>query len=161
MLLWFIGTSVVAVALIFRSPVIDYRLIALGSVLPLLEVLLGRPTLLHTLVLPVLLLVLVMVVASGHRLRQRRWLGVPIGMLFHLVFDRTWTDTRLFWWPAAGLSFADRSLPEFGGGWWAVAVFELLGAGLLVWFVRRFDLRRPDRRVVFLRSGHLGRDLLS
>ena len=37
MFVWFIAVSVTVVALIFRSPDLDYRLVMLGSVLPLVE----------------------------------------------------------------------------------------------------------------------------
>jgi len=144
--LWFVGVSFVAVWAIFRSPAIDYRLVMVGSVLPLVDLAVGRPFVLHTLAGAVVLLGVVMAVTVGRRLRRRRWLGVPIGVFCHLVLDGTWTDTRLFWWPVAGVSFLDRPLPEFA---------DLR----LVWMVRRFRLDDPARRREFLRTGALGRDL--
>ena len=41
MLLWFVVLAPVAVAEIFRSPMVDYRLVALGAVLPLAEAVLA------------------------------------------------------------------------------------------------------------------------
>jgi len=156
--LWFVGVSFVAVWAIFRSPAIDYRLVMVGSVLPLVDLAVGRPFVLHTLAGAVVLLGVVMAVTVGRRLRRRRWLGVPIGVFCHLVLDGTWTDTRLFWWPVAGVSFLDRPLPEFADLRLGV-LGELLGAGALVWMVRRFRLDDPARRREFLRTGALGRDL--
>ena len=158
MFLWFLGVSFVAVWAIFRSPAIDYRLVMAGSVLPLVEVAVGRPALLHTLAGAVGLLVVVMAVTVGRRLRRRRWLGVPIGVFCHLVLDGTWTDTQLFWWPVAGMSFAERRLPEFGNLTLGLLA-EVAGAAALVWMVRRFRLDDPGRRRDFLRTGTLGRDL--
>ena len=160
MFLWFIATSMVAVALVFRSPAVDFRLIALGSVLPLADVVGGRPLVLHTLLAATVVMALIMLLARGRRLVQRRWLGVPIGMFFHLVFDRTWTNTKLFWWPFGGFGFRDRALPEFASLALG-ALLEIVGVALLVWFVRRFRLDEPPRRQQFLRTGQVGRDLLS
>jgi hypothetical protein len=50
MFLWFAGVSLVFVWAVFKSPALDYRLVMLGAVLPLGEVALGGPRLLHTLV---------------------------------------------------------------------------------------------------------------
>ena len=65
MFLWFIGVSFVFVWMVFRSPALDYRLVMLGSVLPLGEVVLGGPRVLHTLLAAVALLVLVVLATRG------------------------------------------------------------------------------------------------
>ena len=97
MLVWFAVAAIVGVALVFDSPSMDHRFVVLGAVLPVGEGLVGGPWILHTPILGVLLLAGVMLGARGRRLTQRRWLGVPIGMLAHLVLDGTWADTGLFW----------------------------------------------------------------
>ena len=43
MILWFAGVSFVFVWWVFRSPALDYRLVMLGSVLPVGEAVLGEP----------------------------------------------------------------------------------------------------------------------
>lgn len=159
MLLWFAGLSMLIVWTVFRSPVVDYRLVALGAVLPVLEVAVGRPAVLHTLAAPVGLMGLVMAGYRGKRLAQRRMLGVPIGLFLHLVLDGVWSNATLFWWPVTGLDFAARPLPELSRGWLSVA-FELLGALTLVWWWRRWRLAEPARRDEFFRTGRLGRDLV-
>ena len=65
----------------FRSPALDYRLVMLGSILPIGEVVLGGPRLLHTLLFAVALL------GRRHaappqkrRLVRRRLIGLPIGI---------------------------------------------------------------------------------
>lgn len=160
MLLWFVGPSILIVWAVFRSPAADYRYVALGSVLPLLEVPFGEPRLLHSLTGAALLLGVVMLGTRGHRLAQRRLLGVPIGVLLHLVLDGAWADTHAFWWPFLGASWSTSELPILGRG--AVnVVFELAGAAACWWGWRRFRLAEPARRELFLRAGRVGRDIVA
>ena len=137
--LWFVVGSVVVVTLVFDSPSMDVRLVALGAVLPVAEALVGGPWFLHTPILGVLGLAIVMLVA-----RDRR-----------LVLDGTWADTRVFWWPATGFDVLGGSrVPEFGrgtGGLLPEASGLLLGA----WVWRRCRLADPDRRSSLLRAGRL------
>ena len=100
-----------------------------------------------------------MFAARGQRLAQRRWLGVPIGMLLHLVLDGAWADSDAFWWPALGIDWSTSELPELGRGGFDV-VLELVGAATCWWLYRRFRLDEPERRADFLRTGRLGRDIV-
>ena len=93
MLIWFAAVSVVLVAFIFRSPAIDYRTVVVGAVLPVLEGLLGGPRLLHSMVGAVALLGLAMAVTTRRRVLRRRLLGIPIGVMCHLVLDGSFTRT--------------------------------------------------------------------
>ena len=160
MLLWFIGPSILIVWGVFRSPGADYRVVALGSVIPLLEVPFGQPRLLHSLLGAALAMVVVMVGARGKRLVQRRWLGLPIGMLLHLVLDGAWADTQAFWWPALGTAWSTAELPVLGRGLALNIVFELVGLAACWWGWRRFRLGEPERRQLFLQSGRVGRDIV-
>ncbi len=160
MLLWFVGGSILIVWSVFRSPGADYRLVALGSLLPLAEVPFGEPRLLHSIAGAGVLLAGVMVGARGHRLVQRRLLGLPIGVLLHLVLDGAWTDSHAFWWPFLGLSWSTSELPELGRGGLNV-VLELAGAAACWWAWRRFRLAEPERRHRFLTTGRLGRDVVA
>lgn len=160
MVLWFAGTAVVAVWLVFRSPAVDYRLVVLGALLPLLELPFGEPRVLHSLTGSVALLVLAMVVTPRRRLVQRRLVAVPIGSFLHLVFDGIWADTAAFWWPFSGLDWSGERLPELSRGWFDV-VLELAGAALLWWAWRRFRLDEPERRARFWRTGQLDRDVVA
>jgi membrane-bound metal-dependent hydrolase YbcI (DUF457 family) len=157
--LWFVGPSILIVWAVFGSPSADYRLVALGSVIPLLELPVGEPRLLHSLAGAALALAIVMVAARGRRLVQRRWLGVPIGMLLHLVLDGAWADATAFWWPFLGADWSTAELPEIGRGALNV-VLELAGAAVCWWLYRRFRLDEPDRRAEFLRTGRVGRDIV-
>ncbi len=159
MVLWFVGPSILIVWSVFRSPAADYRVVAIGTLLPLLELPVGEPRLLHGLTGAALGLVVVMVGARGRRVVQRRWLGVPIGMLLHLVLDGAWADTDAFWWPALGTEWSGQELPELGRGALNIAL-ELLGAATCWWAYRRFRLDEPERRADFIRSGRVGRDIV-
>jgi hypothetical protein len=154
MFLWFVGTAIVAVWFVFRDPRFDYRLLVVGSVLPLLDVLFGAARVMHTLVFSLALLVAVMLLTVGRRPARRLWLGLAIGTLLHLVFDGAWTDTDVFWWPFGGWSFDDARLPEAARGWWNVPL-ELAGLAILVWVWRTARLAEPARRRAVMRTGAL------
>jgi membrane-bound metal-dependent hydrolase YbcI (DUF457 family) len=157
---WFAAAAFVAVVLVFSSPAIDYRLVMLGAVLPVLEGLLGGPYLLHTLLGSVVVLVAVVLVTRGRRLTARRLVGLPIGLFLHLVLDGTWTRAELFWWPFLGVdALGEGQIPEIDHLALSL-VLEAAGIVLALWAVRRFRLTEPARRSEFLRTGRLGRDLL-
>jgi hypothetical protein len=156
--LWFAGGSFVLVWLVFRSPAVDYRLVMVGALLPLAELPVGSPRLLHSLTGAAAVLGVAMLVTPRRRLVQRRLVAIPIGMLIHLLLDGVWTDTQAFWWPFAGLAWSDARLPELARGG-VDLVLEAAGAAALWWCWRRFRLFEPDRRRRFLRTGQLDRDV--
>jgi hypothetical protein len=158
MLLWFAGGAVLIVWLVFRSPAIDYRLVVVGALLPLVELPFGSPRVLHSLTGAAVALGAVMVIAPRRRLVQRRLVAIPIGMFLHLLLDGVWADTQAFWWPFAGVGWSDARLPELSRGAFDL-VLELAGAAALVWCWRRFRLDEPDRRARFLRTGRIDRDV--
>jgi len=148
---WFVGFALVVTWLVFHDPAFDYRLVAVGAVLP--NVLL---------IVPVVVLAVVMLATRDHRHARRRWLALPIGMFLHLVAAGAWTDVAAgawtdadtFWWPfgafGVGLPWTDRS--------WAVLFLEeLAGLAAIVWFVRRFGLAEPAVRESFFRTGRVPR----
>jgi hypothetical protein len=156
--LWFAGGAFVLVWFVFRSPAVDYRLVIVGALLPLVELPFGSPRVLHSLTGAVALLVLAMVATPRHRLVQRRLIAIPVGVFVHLLLDGIWTDTDAFWWPFSGLAWSGARLPELERG--AVdVVLEVAGAAALWWCWRRFRLYEPDRRQRFWRTGQLDRDV--
>ncbi len=161
MLLWFAGVSLVFVWMVFRSPALDYRLVMLGSILPLGEAFFGGPRLLHTLVFSVALLALVMLATQRRRLVRRRWISLPIGLLMHLVLDGIWASSAVFWWPLLGWGFEQEGLPELDRPLLVVLVMEAIGVACLVVMWRQCGFSDPSRRRDFLRTGHLPRDLAS
>lgn len=158
MALWFVGPAILLVWAVFKSPGADYRMVAVGALLPLVELPFGEPRLLHSLTGAALGLVVVMVGARGRRLVQRQLLGIPIGMLMHLVLDGAWADSHGFWWPFLGTEWSTSELPELGRGALNV-LFELAGAVACWWGWRRFRLNEADRRSDFRRTGRVGRDI--
>jgi membrane-bound metal-dependent hydrolase YbcI (DUF457 family) len=157
MLLWFAGLSWLMVAALFQSPALDYRLVMLGAVLPLADALTGGDVLvLHTLLASAVLLVIVLIATRRRRLVRRRWIGLPLGLLAHLVLDGTWANTKVFWWPASGWSFGRDRLPELDRGAWLV-VMELVGVAALAWAWSRYGLSDRAARARFVRTGHVPR----
>lgn len=159
MVLWFLGGAFVIVWMVFRSPALDYRLVMAGALLPIVDIALGGPRFLHSLLACVVALVIVMAATRHRRLARRRWLGLPIGLLLHLVLDGTWNRPRNLWWPLLGTSFGNGRVPELSHPAPVIAVLEVLGLVLLAAMARRFRLFEGPTRQRFLRTGQLSRDL--
>jgi hypothetical protein len=153
-LLWYVGLSVFGVATIFRSVGVDYRLVALGSMLPLLlDLPVGYRSFGYTLLFPVLLLAGVMLGTIGRpRLLRRRLLCLPIGVFAGLILAAAFTNQELFWWPFLGTSFPHESLLPV---WWVVAIEELIGLFVCWVLVGQYDLWLPGPRREFVRTGRL------
>lgn len=155
MFFWFLGTAVVTVWFVFRDPAFDYRLLLVGAVLPaLLAAVVPGVAAFHSLTLAVVLLALLMLATPGRKPIRKTLLGLPIGMLLHLVYTGAWTNAEVFWWPFLGIGPDDVSHPVAGRGWWNVPL-ELAGLVLCAWVVRTADLRDGDRRAWFRRTGQL------
>ncbi len=154
-LFWFVGTAVVTVWFVFGDPRFDFRLLIVGSVLPgLVDAAFGGARALHSLTVSVLVLVVVMVATPRSSAVRRTLMGLPIGMLLHLVFTGAWLDGDVFWWPFTGLSFDGAAHPIAERGWWNL-LLELIGAGLCWWVAVRAELAKPERRALFRRTGQL------
>lgn len=154
MLLWYAAVSVVLVHTVFRSVGVDYRLVAAGAILPLLvDIPWGRPAVGHSLLFPVVALVMVMLATIGRpRLVRRRWLCIPIGMFCGVVLSGSWLAPTVFWWPALGWTFpAGHLLPA----WWVVVLEELAGCIAVWWIVGIGSLYEAGPRREFLRTGRL------
>jgi hypothetical protein len=154
MFLWFIGTAVVSIWYIFRDPRFDYRLLAVGSILPdVIDLPSGHAHWAHSLTVSVGTLALVMLVTAGRKPIRRLLLALPIGMLMHLAWDGAFASTKVFWWPFTG-SWGNVRVPSLQRGWLNLA-FEAAGALLLVWMWRRCDLADPERRKALMHHGLL------
>ena len=154
MFLWFIATSVLTIYFVFGDPNFDYRPLVVGALLPdVVDGLLGGARYLHSLTVAVGLMAVVMVATAGRRPIRRQLLGVPIGMLLHIVFDAGFNNTRVFWWPFTG-DIGHGQLPIAQRGGWNVPL-ELIGAAMVVWSVGHFGLRDPERRRQLIRTGRL------
>ena len=156
MFFWFLALSFVLVALVFDSPALDYRMVMLGSILPMAELLAGGPWALHTLLAPLVVLVVVMAATRGRRLVRRRWLGLPIGLFLYLVLDGAWLRTELFWWPVLGARVNSGDLPDFKP-LAALIALELIGLAVGAWAVHRYGLADRERLRLFCTQGRLDR----
>lgn len=154
MLLWYAAVSIVLVHTVFRSVGIDYRLVAVGAMLPLLvDIPWGRPAIGHSLAFPVVALVLVMVGSIGRpRLVRRRWLCIPIGMFCGVVLSGSWLVPKVFWWPALGWSFPPGNLLT---AWWVIVLEEVAGLIAIWWIVGVGSLYEAGPRREFFRTGRL------
>lgn len=135
MFLWFIATAVFTVFFVFRSPAFDYRPLIVGSLIPLASV-----RVLHSIVFAVVFMAVVMLATIGHRIVRRRLLGLPVGVMLHLVFTGAWTNDEVFGWPLFGWDLADATHPVVARGWWNVPL-ELAGAVGCYLIARRIDWR--------------------
>lgn len=155
-LFWFLGAGIVAVWNVFHDPSFDYRLLAVGLLLPdIVDAPLGGARALHALPTSVAVL-LVIVAATGRRRRlRRRLLAIPIGMFLHLVADGVFGNTRVFWWPFSGLSLPDARLPSLSRPILVDVALELAGVAMLWWAWRRFGLDRAENRRMLWTTGAL------
>jgi hypothetical protein len=156
MILWYAAGSVFLVWNVFQSPGLDLRMVALGALLPLLlDLPFGEQAYAHTLLAPIVALVVVMLATAGrgHKLVRRRWLGLPIGWFCGILLAGSWAHREVFWWPLFGLDFEDAPLlPGVG----IVLLEEALGLLAAWWAYRRFGLADPRRREQLLRHGRVG-----
>lgn len=155
MILWHVSTAVAVVWFVFRDPRFDYRWLAAGSVMPMLESATGGKWIMHTLVFSVVLVMAVMLATVGRRPLRRMLLGVPIGALLYLVFSGAWNDGGTFWWPATGWEIGDRPIPFTERGWALTLALEAVGAVLCALGWRRARLGDADRRRRLVQRGHL------
>ena len=162
MLLWFAGTALIAMWFTFRDPAIDHRLIIIGALLPdAVDVLLGKTNLMHTLVVPIVLLMGLMICTIGRRQFRRHALAVPIGIFWHLVFDGAWMNTETFWRPFTGATGGATNIPIADREVLLIVGMEIVGLALLIWSWRLMGLNQPERRRLFMRSGRIDRDLIN
>ena len=147
---------------------IDYRFILVGAVLPdvidtPLAAAFGWPAgrgIAHTLLAPILAMVLVVVIFRGSA--RLRWFGLGVGWLTHLVGDGMWSAPRTFLWPAFGSAFATSPREPYSVALlthplahWTTWAGELVGAAILLWFFVAFELGRDGRLKLFATDGYL------
>jgi hypothetical protein len=158
MLFWFIGTAWLAVWYVFRDPRFDYRMLAIGALLPdVLDLVLNaaggwRPF--HSVTMSIAALVAVMLATYGRRPIRRRLLALPIGMFMHLIFDAAFSSTKTFWWPFTGTGFVTAQIPSIERlpvG----ALLEVVGVALVWWCAKRAHLNDPDKLAAFRQHGTL------
>jgi hypothetical protein len=153
-LFWYVGPAIVGVYEIFRSRGLDYRLIGLGALAPLLvDLPLGHMGPGHSIVVAVGVLTLVMLATIGRpRLLRRRLVCLPIGWFCGLVLSGAFLHDTVFLWPLLGLDPGDVGLlPPLT----LLVLAEAAGFAVCAWSSGRFGLDRPDRRRAFVHDGRL------
>ena len=154
MLFWYLGPSIIGVHEVFRSRGLDYRLIGLGSLLPLvIDLPIGHFGGGHSLVVAVGALTIVMIGTIGRsRLLRRRLVCIPIGWMGGLLLSGAFLHDRSFLWPLLGRDVGDIGLlppPTL------LVLAEASGLALIAWSIGRFGLDRPAPRAEFVKSGRL------
>ena len=84
---------------------------------------------------------------------------MAIGLFLHLVLDGTWADTDLFWWPVSRAELGVLDVPEASWPTLGRVAAAVAGAVTLVGLWVRLGLADAGRRAMFLRTGHLDREL--
>ncbi len=159
MFIWFIVLAPVLVAEVFRSPMMDLRVVALGAVLPVIELVSPIPLYLHTMVCPLVVLTVVMLGTINRRLVRRRLLGIPIGLFVHIVLDGTWRFDELLLWPAFGFDLGDSSIPEATIKPVVGVLLECLGLVVGWWAFKRYGLGDKENLTRMIRFGQLDRSV--
>lgn len=154
MFFWYVGPSVLGVYEVFRSRGLDYRLVALGALMPLvLDAPIGHMGPGHSLVVTVGVLGVVMVGTIGRsRLLRRRLICIPIGWFCGLILSGAFLHDAVFLWPLLGTDTGDVGLwppPTL------LVLAEAAGLALIAWSVGRFGLNRPGPRSALVRTGRL------
>jgi hypothetical protein len=136
MLLWFVGTSVATVWIVFRDPTFRFRLVVLGALLPDVVDGVSGARVAHSVVSVVVAMTVVMLLTLGRKPIRKSLLAVVIGLFLHLVFDFAFAKTAMFWWPLGGFDFVDDALPVVARGW-LNAPLEVIGVVLAIWTSRQ------------------------
>ena len=146
MLLWFVGVALAMVWFVFRDAYFPFLWVAIGAVLPdVVGLVPGAVAPVHSVVVVVAYLSLAMLSTIGRRPLRKKALALAFGLFMHLVADFVFTQTNLFWWPLGGFDVGTSRLPTFHRPLAANLSLEVLGALLLVWFLRRLAVARHVR----------------
>ena len=144
MMLWFVGTSVATVWIVFRDPTFPFRFVILGALLPDVIDGISGARIAHSVVSVVVSMGIVMLATFGRKPIRKGLLAVVIGLFLHLVFDFAFANTAMFWWPIGGIDFVTDALPVVGRGWWNLPL-EVVGAALAVWTSRQVAFAKSAR----------------
>ena len=110
---------------VFRDPKFAYRWVIVGSLIPVFSV-----------VTVVGVLTAVMLLTIGRnatkKAARKNFLALTIGLFMHLVFDGAFLDTKMFWWPLAGLTIDGYAIPFVERGFLNIP-FEIVGVALIMW----------------------------
>ena len=170
MIFWHVGLTMVIVWFVMRgNPRVDYRIVAVASLLPdLVDKPIGKILFrerydsgriyAHTLIVNVALFCVLFFMRGRIK---RTFVLVPISSLMHIAEDGIWSSPRLFWWPLFGASFerdpSGRSLLEYFDPLRDPTTVwqEAVGLVLIAWLLGSHGLLNRDGLRSFLRTGRL------
>ncbi|WP_424358755.1 metal-dependent hydrolase [Methanocella sp. MCL-LM] len=148
---------------------VDYRLVIVGSLLPdLIDKPLGEyifssifhngRIFAHTLLFIAVLVIIALLVAK----KYRYWgFGIlTVGAVFHQVEDQMWNAASTWFWPLFGWGFPQHEIDNYimyllSNLLSRLDIFapELAGAVIVVAFIARFRLYRPENARAFILTG--------
>ena len=155
MLFWYAATAVLVIHYVFTDPQFDYRMLVIGSTVPVIgDITGGWLSALNSITVAVVALIGVMAITVGRRPRRRFLLGLPIGFLLHSVFGASWATNNVIWWPFGGLDLgtSDAAISSRGV---TPLVLEIVGVGLTVWIMKRNHLQSWEQLRSWTRDGRL------
>lgn len=155
MLFWYAATAVLVIRYVFSDPHFDYRMLIVGSTVPVIgDITGGWLSALSSITIAVAALIGVMAITIGRRPSRRFLLGLPIGFLLHSVFGASWATNKVFWWPFGGVDLggSDAAISTRG---FTPLVLEVAGVGLTVWIVKRNRLQSWEQLRSWSRDGKL------
>jgi hypothetical protein len=166
-ILFHAGVTMVVVWFVMRgNPRVDYRVVAIASLLPdLIDKPIGRVLFrarynsgrlwAHALLVNVAFFCVLFFMRGR---AKRTFVLIPISTLLHLAEDTMWNMPRVFWWPLLGTSFPrDRSTSLLGIRWKGALIEEAIGLVLIAWLLASHGLLSQEGVRSFLRTGMLER----
>ena len=154
MFIYLPAASVLATLLIFRSVGIDYRAVAVGSLLPFfIDLFVGKQSVGHSFFLPCILLTLIMIFTiKAKRLTRRRLLCFVVGMFFALVFEGTFRYSTIWFWPIRSENLQHVSLLP---STLVMIVRDIIGL-VLVWILTGLgELYTTEKFKTFISTGRI------
>lgn len=146
--------SVLATLLIFRSRGIDYRAVAIGSLLPfVIDTFFGEQKLGHSFFLPCILLAVIMLATmKTSRLFRRRILCFVVGMFWAFVFEGTFRYSSVWFWPIkAGNTQHIDLLPSLN----IMLIRDTIGLVALWILFGLGELYKRENRIEFKKTGRI------
>jgi hypothetical protein len=110
---------------VFRDPKFAYRWVIVGALTPIFSV---------VAVVGVLTAVMLLTIGKNatKKAARKNFLALTIGLFMHLVFDGAFLDTKMFWWPLAGITTDGYAIPFVERGFLNIP-FEIVGVALIMW----------------------------
>ena len=114
MILWHSGATLLLFIWIFKDRNADLRFLLVASLVPdlidktlyLFFITNDSRTYGHTLIFAVLVLFIIMIGTNRKNEKRKKYLLIPIALLFHLILDEMWMFKETLFWPLFNGSFS-------------------------------------------------------